>query len=75
MDHIYLINCFQVMFDMRRRLFFFACLYGAAGATLKRQLRLSATTNKKIGSGYGTALKVAASGGSGSAAFKIVKYV
>ena len=53
------------MFDTRTRLFLFACLKGAAGTTLKRRLRLSATTNTKISSG--AALKVEAPGGSGSA--------
>ena len=53
------------MFDTRTRLFFFACLKYAAGAALKNAA--PAPTKKKIGSGSGAALKVAAPGGSGSA--------
>ena len=57
------------MFDARTRLFF-ACLKGAAGAALKRWLRIrfSAPTNKNIGSGSGATLKVAAPGGSANTA-------
>ena len=53
------------MFDAGTRLFFFACLNDAAGAALINVA--PAPTNKKIGSGSGVALKVAAPGGSGSA--------
>ena len=36
------------MFDTRTRLFFLACLKDAAGAALKKRLRLSALTSQKI---------------------------
>ena len=52
------------MFCHNTRLSFFACQKDAAGAALKKRLRLSAPANKKIGSG--STLKVAASGGSSS---------
>ena len=48
------------MFYTITRFFIFACIIGAAGAALKRRVRFSAPTNKKIGSGSGTALKVVA---------------
>ena len=48
------------MFDTRTRLLCFACLKDAARDDLKMRLRLPAPTNKKIGSGFGAALKVAA---------------
>ena len=54
------------MFDTRTRLFF-TCLKDTAGAALKRRQWLSAQTNKKIGTGFGAALKVAALGGTLSA--------
>ena len=55
------------MFDTRTRLFFFACLKDAAGAALKNAAPAPGSDQKKIGSGSGAALKVAAPGGSGSA--------
>ena len=55
------------MFDTRTRLFFFACLKDAAGAALKNAASAPGSDQKKIGSGSGAALKVAAPGGSGSA--------
>ena len=48
------------MFDTKTRVSFFSYLTGAAGAALIWRLRLTAPTYKKIGSGSGAALKVAA---------------
>ena len=58
------------MFDTRKRLLFFACLKDSAGAALENAS--PAPTNKKIGSGSGAALKVAAPGGYGSATLVII---
>ena len=64
------------MFDTRTMLFFFACLKYAAGAALKIAAPAPGSDPKKIGSGSGDALKVAAPGGSGSTTLiKIVNFV
>ena len=59
----------------KRKIFLFAFLKDPVGATFKRRFRLSATTDQKIGSGSGAALKLAAPGGSGFATlFTIFPY-
>ena len=66
------------MFDTRTMLFFFACLKYAAGAGAALRIKAPAPGSdpKKIGSGSGDALKVAAPGGSGSTTLiKIVNFV
>ena len=68
------------MFDTRTMLFFFACLKYAAGAGAALRIKAPApapgSDPKKIGSGSGDALKVAAPGGSGSTTLiKIVNFV